>query len=82
MFPTDFVTLISTYLNLDSCNDRVSASVNMVREHLELAGEDCNLRELLLLPLHNVCLVLRKPGGGGETVKMPITLTKHLSKRW
>merc|ERR1719209_1493332 len=33
----------------------------MVREHLELAGEDCNLRELLLLPLHNVRLVLRKP---------------------
>ena len=65
-FPHDFFTLNPTHLNLDPCNNRVSASVNVVGEHLELAGEDCNLRELLLLPLHNVRLVLREPGGGGN----------------
>ena len=35
----------------------------MVGEHLELAGEDGNLGELLLLPLHNIRLVFREPGG-------------------
>ena len=38
----------------------------MVGEHLELAGEDGDLRELLLLPLHNVRLVLREPGMDGN----------------
>ena len=59
----NFLTLMSIYLNFYPSNDGVSASVDVVGEHLELAGEDGNLGELLLLPLHNVRLVFREPGG-------------------
>ena len=54
---------MSIYLNFYPSNDGVSASVDVVGEHLELAGEDGNLGELLLLPLHNIRLVFREPGG-------------------
>ena len=54
---------MSIYLNFYPSNDGVSASVDVVGEHLELAGEDGNLGELLLLPLHNICLVFCEPGG-------------------
>ena len=59
----NFLTLMSMYLNFYPSNDGVSASVDVVGEHLELAGEDGNLGELLLLPLHNIRLVFREPGG-------------------
>ena len=59
----NFLTLMSIYLNFYPSNDGVSASVDVVGEHLELAGEDGNLGELLLLPLHNIRLVFREPGG-------------------
>ena len=54
---------MSIYLNFYPSNDGVSASVDVVGEHLELAGEDGNLGELLLLPLHNIRLVFREPEG-------------------
>ena len=53
----------TTHLNLDSSNNGISASVNVIGQHLELAGEHRDLPELLFLLLHDVRLVFSKPGG-------------------
>ena len=52
----------TTHLNLDSSNDGISASVDVIRQHLQLAGEHRDLPELLFLLLHDVCLVFSEPG--------------------
>ena len=53
----------TTHLNLDSSNDGISASVDVIRQHLQLAGEHRDLPELLFLLLHDVRLVFSEPGG-------------------
>ena len=52
----------TTHLNLDSSNNGISASVNVIGQHLELAGEHRDLPELLFLLLHDVRLVFSEPG--------------------
>ena len=53
----------TTHLNLDSSNNGISASVDMIGQHLQLAGEHRDLPELLFLLLHDVRLVFSEPGG-------------------
>ena len=52
----------TTHLNFDSSNNGISASVNVIGQHLELAGEHRDLPELLFLLLHDVRLVFSEPG--------------------
>ena len=52
----------TTHLNLDSSNNGISASVDMIGQHLQLAGEHRDLPELLFLLLHDVRLVFSEPG--------------------